>query len=310
VEQEIDAMFAQSRIQKKKTHYHAGRALAMGAALSFTLAAFAPLGFGQAPPPPPPSYPPQELDRFVARVALYPDPLLSQIFAAATFPDQIPPAAQWSDQHHYLTGDALAAAISADHLPWDPSVQALLPFPSVLDMMASDMAWTSELGNAFLVQQPELMDAVQRARRKAYDYGYLRTNPQIIVNAGPYIEILPANPAFIVVPFYDPLIVFYPPRPGFFIGGAISFRFGIAIGAAFAPWGWGSTRFVWGQHVVFINNARWNRTWLNRATYVHPYAMPRYTGPRPAERHELRGRTDSERQAWRNGRERVEEHRR
>src|SRR5271170_5009799 len=77
-------------------------------------------------PPPPPSYPPQELERLVQRIALYPDPLLTQVFAAATFPDQIPDAARWADQHHYLTGDALAAAISADRLPWDPSVQALL----------------------------------------------------------------------------------------------------------------------------------------------------------------------------------------
>jgi hypothetical protein len=172
------------------------------------------------------------------------------------------------------------------------------------------MAWTSELGNAFLAQQPDVMDAVQRERHKAYDYGYLSTNPRVVVNAGPYIEILPANPAFIVVPYYDPLIVFAAPRPGFFIGGAISFRFGITIGAVFAPWGWGAGRFVWGQHAVFIDNARWNRTWVNRGTYVHPYALPRYAGPPPAERHELQGRSERERQAARNGRERVEEHRR
>ena len=160
-------MRIQPGIQKKTP-----RAMTMGVALAFGLAAFAPL-FGQAPPPPPPSYPPQELD--------------------------------WADQHHYLTGDALARAISDDHLPWDPSVQAMLPFPSVLDMMASDMGWTSELGNAFLAQQPELMDAVQRERHRAYDYGYLRTNPQIIVNGGPYIEILPANPNFIVLRSADRL---------------------------------------------------------------------------------------------------------
>jgi hypothetical protein len=279
------------------------RTLAMGGALAMVLAAIAPLALGQAPPPPPPpSFPPLELDRLVSRVALYPDPLLSQIFAAATFPDQIPDAAGWADQHHYLTGDALARAISDDHLPWDPSVQSLLPFPSVLEMMASDMSWTSELGNAFLAQQPDLMDAVQRERHTAYQYGYLRTNPQIIVNPGPYIEILPANPAFIVVPYYDPLIVFAAPRPGFFVGGAISFRFGITIGAAFAPWGWGSSRFVWGDHRVFINNAGWNRTWVNRGAYVH-------SGARPAERHELERRNDHERQAWRDGRAREEEHR-
>jgi hypothetical protein len=300
VKQEIDLM----RIRPRK---QTSRALGMGAALVLTVAALAPVAFGQAPPPPPPNYPPQELDRLVSRVALYPDPLLSQIFAAATFPDQIAGAAQWADQHHYLTGDALARAISDDHLPWDPSVQALLPFPSVLEMMASDMSWTSELGDAF---QGALMDAVQRERHKAYDYGYLRTNPQIIVNAGPYIEILPANPAFIVVPYYDPLIVFAAPRPGFVIGGAISFRFGITIGAAFAPWGWGVSRFGWGEHRVFINNAVWNRTWVNRGTYVHPYAIQRYSGPRPAEQHELHVRSERERQAARTGRERVEEHRR
>ena len=270
-----------------------------------------PVAFSQAPPPPPPSYPPPELDRLVSRVALYPDPLLSQIFAAATFPDQVPDAARWADQHHYLTGDALARAISDDHLPWDPSVQSLLPFPSVLDMMASDMAWTSEVGNAFLAQQPDVMDAVQRERRRAYDYGYLRTNPQMVVNYGPYISIVPANPAFIVVPYYDPLIVFAPPRPGFFIGGAIGFRFGVTIGPAFAPWGWGVNRFAWNEHRVFINNAPWGRTWANRGAYVHPYAaVPRYSGPRPAERHELQGRSERERQAWRSGREREEDHRR
>ncbi|MGP0075314.1 MAG: DUF3300 domain-containing protein [Bryobacteraceae bacterium] len=305
VEQEIDVM----RFNRPSRSHRTGAALSVTLA-TLAMVAFTPAVLGQAPPPPP-AYPPQELDRLVSRVALYPDPLLSQIFAGATFPDQIPDAARWADQHHYLTGDALARAISDDHLPWDPSVQALLPFPSVLDMMASDMSWTSELGNAFLAQQPELMDAVQRERHKAYDYGYLRTNPQVIVNAGPYIEILPANPAFIVVPYYNPLIVFAPPRPGFFVGGAISFRFGISIGAAFAPWGWGASHFVWGGHQVFINNARWNRTWVNRGTYVHPYAaVPRYTGPRPAERHELQERSERERQAARTGRERVEEHKR
>src|ERR1700735_5933499 len=92
---------------------------------------------GQAPP----SYKPAELDKLVSRVALYPDPLLAQVLAAATFPDQIPDAAKWADEHHYLRGDDLARAIAAHHLPWYPSVQALLPFPSVLQMMASDMNW-------------------------------------------------------------------------------------------------------------------------------------------------------------------------
>jgi Protein of unknown function (DUF3300) len=95
---------------------------------------------GQAPP----ASSPAELDKLVSRIALYPDPLLAQILAAATYPDQIPDAAKWADEHHYLTGDDLARAITEDHLPWDPSVQALLPFPSVLEMMASDMDWTTQ----------------------------------------------------------------------------------------------------------------------------------------------------------------------
>ena len=76
----------------------------------------------------PPMYPPDELERLVSRVAIYPDPLLAQVLAAATFPDEIPDAARWADQHHYLTGDSLARVIAEDRLPWEPSVQALLPF--------------------------------------------------------------------------------------------------------------------------------------------------------------------------------------
>ena len=160
----------------------------------------------------PPSYPPDELDKLVTRIALYPDPLLAQILAAATYPDQIPDAAKWADEHHYLRGDDLARAITEDHLPWDPSVQALLPFPSVLEMMASDMNWTSELGNAFLAQQQDVMDAVQRMRKKARDFGYLRTNGQVVVAGGPYITIMPVNAAFVCVPVYDPGSYFS--RPG------------------------------------------------------------------------------------------------
>ena len=133
----------------------------------------------------PPSYPPAELEKLVSKIALYPDPLVAQILAGATYPDQIPDAAKWADEHHYLRGDDLARAITEDHLPWDASVQALLPFPSVLEMMASDMNWTSELGNAFLAQQQDVMEAVQRDRKKARDYGYLRTNAQVVVAGGP-----------------------------------------------------------------------------------------------------------------------------
>jgi hypothetical protein len=265
--------------------------------------------FAQAPPPP---LPPAQLDRLVDRIALYPDPLLAQILAAATYSDQIPDAARWADQHHYLSGQALANAVQADQLPWDPSVQALLPFPSVLDMMASDIGWTQQIGDAFLAQQQDVMDAVQRERAKAREYGYLRTNGQVVASGGPYITIMPANPNFIVLPAYDPGVVFFPPRPGFVVGGAIHFGFGITIGTFFRPWGWGYNSFDWGRHVVVINNAPWRRTWAGRAAYVHPYAAPvrRFEGPRPVERHELHERTPAEREAPRRG-ERAprEEHR-
>ena len=263
---------------------------------------------------PPPSFSPEQLDQLVARVALYPDSLLAQVLAAATYPNEIPDAARWADQHHYLTGQALADAIQGDQLPWDPSVQALLPFPSVLDTMASNISWTTDLGNAFLASQQDVMDAVQRERHKAEQFGYLRTNPQVVVSGGPYISIAPVDPAFVVVPYYDPGIVFFAPRPGFFVGGAIRFGFGVSIGGFFRPWGWGVGfgRFDWGAHRVYVNNAVWGRTWVNRGAYVHPYVGVRRYGPgaRVAEQHELHARSERERAAAREGRPRVEEHER
>jgi hypothetical protein len=256
----------------------------------------------------PPSFSPDQLDKMVTRIALYPDPLLAQVLAAATFPDQIPDAAKWADQHHYLTGEALANAITEDHLSWDPSVQALLPFPSVLEMMAGDMAWTTDIGNAFLAQRQDVMDAIQRMRQKAKDFGYLRSNGQIIIRGGPYIEIAPANPAFICVPYYDPLVVFAPPRPGIVVGTAISFRFGVTIGAVFAPWGWGACRFDWGAHVIFINNAPWGRVWANRGVYVHPYHLQHWEAAHRVEGHKLIERSAHEREEARLGHKRVEEH--
>jgi hypothetical protein len=154
------------------------------------------------------------------------------------------------------------------------------------------------------------MDAVQILRREAAQYGYLRTNPSIVVAMGPYITIMPANPAFIVVPYYNPAVVFVAPRPGFAIGFAIRFGFGINIGFAFRPWGWGLTRFNWGGHTLIVNSVPWGRTWANRATYVHPYSVRRFaaSAPRPPERHELVNRSPAERDAAKEGRAVREEH--
>ncbi len=244
--------------------------------------------------PPPPSFPPAEMDRIVSPVALYPDPLLAQTLAAATFPRDISEAERWADDHHYMSGAQLTDAIAADRLPWDPSIQALLPFPSVLDMMASDMPWTEELGNAFLADRTGVMDAVQRMRQRAWSSGYLRSSATVIVHDAPYVEILPVDPSLIVVPYYDPAIVFAPGRV-FMRGGGIVWGPGIRLGVSFGPWGWGTTRFAWATHAVIINNAPWGRTWANRTVYVHPYAVPRYVGPRPIERHAAIPRTPRER---------------
>jgi len=175
--------------------------------------------------------------------------------------------------------------------------------------MAASMPWTQEIGNAFLVQPNDVMDAVQRERHKAVSFGYLRTNAQVVVNNGPYVEILPVNPNYIVVPYYDPLVVYAAPRPGIVVGASIRFGFGITLGAAFAPWGWGSTHIVWAQRAVFINNAPWGRTWANRLAYHHPYAgVAHFNVARPAEQHRLIERSKEERESDRGGRARKEDH--
>jgi hypothetical protein len=258
-----------------------------------------------------PYYAPEQLDRMVSRVALYPDPLLAQVLAAATFPNDIPDAAAWADEHRNLSGGQLAASIEGDQLPWDPSVQALLPFPNVLHMMASDMRWTQDIGDAFLGQQQELMYAVQRMRQRARDYGYLRSGPEIVVAGGPYITIMPARPDYIVVPTYDPVVVYARPRPGIFIGAAIGFRFGVGVGVAFRPWGWGYNRIAWDRRVVFINNAPWQRTWVNRYEYHHPYTVHYYPEHHYVRGHENHGHEVSYRAHERNEErreERREEH--
>jgi hypothetical protein len=175
--------------------------------------------------------------------------------------------------------------------------------------MSSDLPWTQEIGNAFLAQRADVMDAVQRMRQEAKSFGYLQSNANVIVNSDPYVEILPVNPDFIFIPYYDPLIVFAAPLPGFAVTTAIRFRYGVPLGAAFAPWGWRESRFAWGEHAVIINRVPWQRTWSNRATYVHPYAVPHYAAPRPPEQHRLIERSPRERENQRFGRQSHEEHR-
>jgi hypothetical protein len=240
---------------------------------------FSPVALAQSVPLPPP-----ELDHLVSQIALYPDPLLAQTLTASTFWNEIPDAAAWADRHSNLTGDALAHAIQDDHLQWDPSVLGLLPFPSVLDLMARDPGWTQRLGEAVLIQRPDVMDAVQRMRRQARDYGYLVPNGYVnVVDAGGYVEILPLNPGVFYVPFYDPVVVFARPRPGFVVGTAIHFAPAVTISATFGTWGWWTgPAFYWPAHTIVIGGHPWERGWVNRGVYVHPYphAWFRPVGPR------------------------------
>ena len=253
----------------------------------------------QGPPPPqqqgyPPQqqgYPqqqaprlaPQQLDDLVERIALYPDPLLAQVLTGSTFWNEIPDAATWANQHNYLRADELSRAMYEDNLSFDPSVLALIPFPSVLDMMARDPGRTQALGNAVLTQHPDVMDAVQRMRQKAMDYGYLESNAQyrVVVEGPGDIEILPINPGYVYVPYYDPQVVFVARRPAFFAGPGITFGPGIFVGA-FAPFGWAGPVLGWRTHEIVIDHRPWGRTWVNRDRYVHSYAMPvaRPAGPR------------------------------
>jgi hypothetical protein len=129
-----------------------------------------------------------------------------------------------------------------------------------------------------------------------------------LVEVRQYFRVIPLrsqrgmNPDFIVVPAYDPLVVFAPPPPGFFVGGAIAFGFGVRLGAWFRPWGWGECRIGWGEHAIFINNVRWERGWRNRAVYVHDYPrIHRWVRADRIEHHELFRRSAAERAAARGG---------
>jgi Protein of unknown function (DUF3300) len=280
--------------------------LSVWAALLLAAVGWQPLAAQSAP-----RFSSSELERLVSRIALYPDPLLAQVLAAATYYDQIPDAAKWSDAHHYLTGEALAAAITEDNVPWEPCVQALLPFSYVLEHMAGDMEWTTQLGNAYLAHTWEVMEAVQRMRRIANDYAYLVRNKQVLITPLPaYVMIMPANPDLMPVPIYSTGVVFLAPAAGAsFSTSAISYRLIEHLGPAFAPWGWATTRIAWDRRAVIVNNAPWTRGWGSRAGYAHPYPdVHRDSKVRAQEKHELVPRTASEKASWEDGRQRAEEH--
>jgi hypothetical protein len=227
-----------------------------------------------------------ELDRILSPIALYPDPLLAQLLTAATFSAQLPLAAQWRERRPELAGEALTAALGAEPVGWDPSVQAMLAFPTVLEMMAANMPWTEEIGDAFARQPEDVMDAVQRLRAESHRHGYLRSNDDLQVTTGETIEILPVNPTYIVVPHYDPLIVYVAPRPRFVVGSAIFFGYGVRLGHWFEPWGRGPGGFHWTNRRIVYGYPGWGRPWNG---WSRGYGRSVFYTPRYASRADARG---------------------
>jgi hypothetical protein len=183
-------------------------------------------GYAPAPPVSPPdmsqlTYSAEQLDQILGPVALYPDPLLSELLAAATYPQDVAAAGQWLA----IRPDRSAGEIDAQ--PWDPSVKAVCRVPDVVEMMAGNMPWTEALGNAFVNQQPAVMDSVQRLRLVAQSAQTLKTTPQqTVINDGGVVEILPAQPDVIYCPVYDPALVYSTPA-------VVSFGPACAYGAFF-----------------------------------------------------------------------------
>ena len=210
--------------------------------------------------------PPDQLDSLVAPIALYPDPMLAQVLAASTYPLEIMQLQQWLSKHKDLKDKALADAVAKQH--WDPSVQALAGLPDVVKRLADDVQWTTDLGNAFLAQQSDVMDAVQRMRKKAQDKGNLKSNEQqkvetTVVENKSVIVVEQANPQVVYVPSYNPTVVYGPPvypyppvyypPPGYYAAGmAISFGVGVAMGAMWSG-GWGYNCGWGGNNDITIN---------------------------------------------------------
>lgn len=214
-----------------------------------------------------------QLDQLVAPIALYPDSLVAQVLAAATYPTQIVEADRWREAQGNASADQIASGANAQQ--WDPSVKALTAFPTVLSQMDKNLSWTTDLGNAYYNQPQDVMDAVQRMRQKAQQAGNLQSSPQLAVSDDDGdIAIAPANPDVVYVPVYDPWMVYgppvvawpgyyYAPPPGLFIGVGFGYRIGFAWGVPlrpWAPWGWGWHYWGCGWH---------NRTVIyNRTTYI------------------------------------------
>jgi Protein of unknown function (DUF3300) len=221
----------------------------------------------------PAKIPADQLDSLVAPIALYPDPLLAQTLAASTYPLELIQLQQWLEKHKNLKDKELADAVAKQ--PWDPSIQAMAALPDVVKRLADDIQWTTDLGNAFLAQQSDVMDAVQRMRKKAQDKGNLKSTEQQkvetkVIENETVIVVEQANPQVVYVPSYDPVVVYgapvypyppiyYPPWGYYAAGMAISFGVGVMMGAFWSGgWGWGCG---WGGNndITINRNNNFNR---------------------------------------------------
>ncbi len=201
-----------------------------------------------------------QLESLVSSIALYPDSLLSQMLMASTYPLEVAEAANWLRSNSHLKGDALQNALKPQ--TWDNSVKSLVSFPDALNLMGNQLSWTQSLGDAYLAQPKDLMQAVQALRAKARQAGNLKSNEQVAVSsdAQSNIIIVPANPQVVYVPTYNPMMVYgawpypaYPPYPVYNPGwGLMSFGIGMAVGAAL----WSTPH--WGAGSISINNNTFN----------------------------------------------------
>jgi hypothetical protein len=208
---------------------------------------------------------PEELDALVAPIALYPDDLLAQTLVASTYPLEIVQLQQWLTKHPKLKDKALADSVAKQ--PWDPAIQSMAAVPEVVKRLADDVQWSTDLGNAFLAQQGDVMDAVQRMRKKAEGKGALKSNEQQkvetkVVEKDTVIIVQQTNPEVIYVPTYSPTVVYGPPvypyppiyYPPYPPGAAfVTFSVGVMWGAAM--WGGSCCHAGWGHgNTVVINN--------------------------------------------------------
>ena len=200
-----------------------------------------------------------QLESLVSSIALYPDSLLSQMLMASTYPLEVAEASNWLRSNSHLKGDALQNALKPQ--TWDNSVKSLVTFPDALNLMGNQLSWTQKLGDAYLAQPKDLMQAVQALRAKAKQAGNLQSNQQVSVSSeASNIVIMPANPQVIYVPTYNPTMVYgawpypaYPPYPAYNPAwGLMSFGVGMAVGAAL----WSTPH--WGSGSITINNNNFN----------------------------------------------------